>query len=93
MTSRKHWLIAKVASEGYCCLRGYLVLCKERGETVQDMAKNIGISPDALWYHYRKFETASKPPGCMRQKDCLDSIIQELMLEKENIKKPPNGGE
>lgn len=76
-------LPAKISFEGYCCLRGYLVLCKERGETPLDMAKNIGVSPHTIWYHYRKFETAKCPPTCMRRSDCLDPVIQELMLDKD----------
>lgn len=74
MSSRKNWLIAKISSEGYCCLNAYLRLCKARGESVKDMAANIGMSPDALWYHYRKME-GENPPVCQRFSDCMDEVI------------------
>lgn len=89
MTSRTIWLNSKIASQGYCCLYGYLALCRERGETVKNMAKNIGISQDALWYHYRKFDYGAKPPKCQRVQECLDDVIQELVLENRLEKKPP----
>ena len=83
MTMPVHSLKAKILSEGYCCLYGYLALCRERGETVINMAKHINISPDALWYHYRKLDDInSKEPKCHRYKECLDPIVQELLTEK-----------
>lgn len=78
-------LKSKIYSEGYCCLYGYLALCQARGETVENMAKNIGMSKDIIWYHLRKFkdEAVPNPPKCMRIKDCLDPVIQELILEAD----------
>lgn len=79
MTTRSTWLIAKVANEGYCCPNAYLRLCKARGESVQDMAKNIGMSPDTLWYHYRKFKTVKgKPACCQKFVDCMDTVVKEI---------------
>jgi hypothetical protein len=78
MTSRKNWLSAKVSSEGYCCLNGYLRLCRLRGETVEGMAKNIGMSADTIWYHYRKLDTelaVPNAPVCMKQMDCMKPVI------------------
>ena len=85
MTSRSNWLTAKVVSEGYCCLHGYLRLCKARDEKVRDMAKNINISPDALWYHYRNTRH-NCGPVCQRFSDCMGSVIQII----EDEKKPDN---
>lgn len=87
MTSRRTWLIAKVANEGYCCTNAYLRLCRARGETVQDMARNIGMSPDALWYHYRKMRAGPTGAVCQRFADCMDKIVKEI--EDDNAAKMP----
>lgn len=77
MSTRKTWLIAKVVNEGYCCINAYLRLCHARGESVKDMAANIGISPDAIWYHYRKMKNLNGPT-CRRFLDCMDGIVKEI---------------
>ena len=82
-SSRSNWLAAKIASEGYCCMYGYLTLCKARGETVIAMAKNIDISPDALWYHYRKLEKKDPQPSCQSRAECLTHIVNEILDEKK----------
>lgn len=64
---RKTWLIAKVMSEGYCCIPGYLRLCKARGEAVADMAKNLDVSPDTIWYHARKNTPCQGYSDCMQE--------------------------
>ena len=69
---RKKWLIAKITSEGYCCIPGYLRLCKARGESAVDMAKNLEISPDTVWYHQRKGES------CKNYSDCMKDVIDEI---------------
>lgn len=84
--SRKDGLLAKIYSEGYCCLNGYLRLCKARGEKVRGMAENIEISTDALFHHYRRLEKGKIP--CQGFSDCLGPVIKEI----ENEKKPPEGG-
>lgn len=80
---RQGSIMGKISSEGYCCLYGYLALCTARGETVEDMAANIGMSKDTIWYHLRKLkdETVLNPPKCLKIKDCLDPVIQELYAE------------
>lgn len=80
MTSRKNWLSAKVASEGYCCLNGYLRLCKLRGETAEGMAKNIGMSPDTIWYHYRKLPTVNGAV-CQKQMECMKPVIDIIEID------------
>jgi len=77
MTSyRTVWLAAKVASEGYCCVHGYLRLCRARGESPKDMAENIGNSPHTIWYNYRKL--AAGTLHCQNQSDCMLPIIKEI---------------
>lgn len=83
MSSRKGWLIAKVNSEGYCCLNAYLRLCRARDETVKEMAKNINISPDALWYHYRKLDSTTRGPVCQRFSECMNPVITIIEDEKK----------
>jgi hypothetical protein len=94
MSSRETWLTVKVANEGYCCPNAYLRLCRARGEAVKNMARNINISPDALWYHYRKLDRGgSNGPTCQRFSDCMDSIIREIEAEKtpaEAGERPPS---
>lgn len=75
MTSRKNWLSAKIVSEGYCCLNGYLRLCRLRGENANGMAKNIGMSPDTIWYHYRKLDRKNGPV-CQKQTDCMGPVLE-----------------
>lgn len=69
---RKTWFVAKVLSEGYCCIPGYLRLCKARGENVTEMAKNLNVSPDTIWYHQRKSEK------CQGFSDCMGKQIEEI---------------
>lgn len=88
MSSRKIWLVAKVANEGYCCPNAYLRLCRARGESVRAMAKNIGMSPDAIWYHYRKMNSdAVKGPVCQRFSDCMDVVVTEIEDERRASEK------
>lgn len=88
MSSRKQWLIAKVVSEGYCCLNAYLRLCRARGESVENMAKNIGMSPDAIWYHYRKLDALVPGNQCQKWHECMEAIVAEI----EHDKKPSEEG-
>jgi AcrR family transcriptional regulator len=82
MSSRKTWFIARIANEGYCCPNAYLRLCKARGENVRDMAKNIGMSADTIWYHYRKLKSTNGGFVCQRFRDCMDQVVQEIEDEK-----------
>jgi hypothetical protein len=70
--TRKAWIIAKVASEGYCCMAGYLDLCKARGEAAPAMAKNLAVSKDTIYYHYRRDHK------CQNYSDCMQDTIQEI---------------
>lgn len=78
--SRANWLVARIHSEGYCCLNGYLRLCKARGEKPAEMADNIGMSADTLWYRYRKLDEGKIK--CQKRGDCMTPIIDEIAKEK-----------
>lgn len=62
-----------VESEGYCCMHGYLRLCKARGETPDTMAEHMGVSPSTVKYHYarladeKRSHRCSGGPGCMKE--------------------------
>jgi hypothetical protein len=73
-------LISYVYEEEYCCMAGYLNLCRARGERVVDMAENFSVSPLTIWSHYRKLALGKHV--CKNKKGCLAPIISEL--EKEN---------
>lgn len=76
MTARSESLTAKIYSEQYCCLYAYLRICKIRGETPKQMAENFKLSPDAIWYHYRKLEKGKIT--CDKKPDCMCATIKEL---------------
>ena len=78
--SRSHWLLAKIHSEEYCCLKGYLGLCAARNETAKNMAKNINISVDTIWYHYRQDRKGKI--NCQRLVECLSDTIEIIKAEK-----------
>jgi len=86
--ARKKWLLDLIYSEGYCCLHGYLRLCKARNETVKDMAENIGLSKLALWYHYREYAQNRRP--CTKKPDCMLPIILEIEADLETKKREEN---
>lgn len=77
---RDELLLAQIQSEGYCCLNGYLRLCKARGETPMSMAFNFKIKPDIIWYHYRRM--AQGRLECQQYSDCLSPIIDEIQKDK-----------
>jgi hypothetical protein len=76
MTTRSKWLIAKLHSEGYCCLKGYLGFCAAKGETATGMAKNFSMSPDTIWYHQRRDKLGLIK--CQKHSDCIIPIIEEI---------------
>ena len=75
-------ILPKIASDGYCCIYGYLRLCRERGETKEEMAKCLGINFWTLKYHYRLLKRNEH--SCQNYGDCLKPVIEEL--EAENRK-------
>ena len=81
MTARSEGLLAKIQSDGYCCLKGYLELCRARGQNSVDMGRFIGISEHTLWYHYRRLDAGKMT--CKRFADCLQPVIKEIQDEKK----------
>lgn len=79
-SSRAQGLVARIHSEGYCCLNGYLGLCQARGEKPADMAEFIGVSPDTIWHHYRRLKQGKVT--CQTRSDCLTPIIEVVQKEK-----------
>lgn len=74
-------LYAKILSEGYCCLHGYLRLCAARGEKRRDMAKFIGVHKRTIYLHYEAMKKGNRP--CTKQGDCMLPIISQI--EKETL--------
>lgn len=74
-------LFPKIASEGYCCVSGYLRLCHARGESRKAMCENLSLKPWTLAHNYQKL--AQGDHACMRHADCLEPIINELLDEKK----------
>jgi hypothetical protein len=76
-----HTLLPKIALEGYCCVNGYLRLCRARGESLKSMAENISIPYQTLWYNYGQLEKGNRP--CKQYSDCMGPIIEEIEKEKK----------
>jgi hypothetical protein len=76
-------IFPKVASEGYCCMFGYLSLCRARGETKQQMANWLGINFWTVKYNYRCLKQGRHT--CQKLEGCLKPIIDDLQ--------PPDGAE
>lgn len=81
---RNHNIHAKIASEGYCCIWGYLKLCEVRGQKPADMMPFLGLSRLTFYHHKRKLDNGVY--SCERKPDCLADTIEELSGN------PPSGG-
>lgn len=81
-------LFAKIASEGYCCLHGYLRLCRARGETVPNMAEFIGMHRYTLYYHYRRLAAGKIP--CQKISFCMLPVITVIEAEPKLLKDKDN---
>jgi hypothetical protein len=73
---RQDKLAAKVSSEGYCCLHGYLRLCRARGENPRNMAEFMGLHRYTLYYHLRALKKGERP--CQKYSSCMLPIIEEI---------------
>ncbi len=69
-------LLPFVASEGYCCIHGYLRLCKARNEQQKEMADNAGLSLRTIKYAYQHLREGRHE--CQRYSDCLSPIIKDI---------------
>lgn len=69
-------IFPKIANEGYCCIYGYLKLCRARGETKASMAKWLGISFWTLRDNFRALKRGEHT--CQKYSDCLSPIIEDI---------------
>jgi hypothetical protein len=74
--SRAHGLLARIYSEGYCCVYGYLNLCRARGETPATMGEYIGLPAHTIRHHYRCEKEGKR--SCENKPDCLAPVIAEI---------------
>jgi hypothetical protein len=57
--------------EGYCCMHGYLKLCKFRGQKPEDMAKHMGVASSTIRYHYTMLVLNKKNHRCLGSGSCM----------------------
>jgi len=74
--ARSHNIHAKIASEGYCCVWGFLNLCKARGQTPSTMMPFLGLSRLTFYHHNRKLKNGLY--SCEGKPDCLKDAIAEI---------------
>lgn len=72
-------LFAKISFEGYCCMHGYLRLCRARGESVPGMAAFIGMHRYTIYYHYRRL--AAGKTKCQKISFCMLPVIEVIEAE------------
>lgn len=78
--------LLKLIEGDYCCLFGYLGLCRARGERTLGMAKNVGVTSRAIRYHYTIMNRRHPPRShqCQKKgKDCLLPHITAIVLMKD----------
>jgi len=73
-----HSLRARILSEGYCCVYGYLELCRARNETPTGMGENIGLPAHTIRHNYRCLKKGNR--ACANKPDCLKPTIEEILL-------------
>jgi len=76
-------LAPKVYEEGYCCLYGYLTLCKARGESRKDMAFFLSIPKYVVRDGYNSLHKGVH--RCLKGEGCLEKVIQELENDKDSF--------
>jgi hypothetical protein len=82
----RHCLLPKIASEEYCCVYGYLRLCKARGESYAEMAKSMKVSYWTIKYNFRKMR--EEKFVCQQYSDCMKSSIEEVEALIASTPKP-----
>lgn len=60
-----------IDSEGYCCMYGYLKLCKHRGERPDEMAAHMGVAGSTIRYHYTMLSINKKNHRCENGEGCM----------------------
>lgn len=66
-----------ILEEGYCCMYGYLRLCKHRGEHPSDMALYMGVASSTVRYHYTKIYEDRKNHRCQGEYGCMAPLFIE----------------
>ena len=69
-------IFPKIASEGYCCIYGYLNLCRARGETKKSMASWLGVSFWTIKDHYKLLRRGVHT--CQKYSECLRPVIEDI---------------
>lgn len=69
-------LRAKVLSEGYCCMYGYIRLCHARKELSEGMAKNLNAPARTIRYNEQLYRQGRHV--CQCQKDCMKPQIEAV---------------
>jgi hypothetical protein len=88
MTRPFYRMMPKVASEGYCCIFGYLRLCRARGETKKSMSEWSGISFETLKNHYRRLKRGEH--SCQKYSDCLLPVVEDIQRGPGDLGDDPN---
>lgn len=86
--SRFYRVTPKIASEGYCCIWGYLKLCRARGETKKSMSEWSGMNFWTIKDHYRRLVKGQHQ--CMNYSDCLRSVIEDVQPGPGDLRDNPN---
>jgi hypothetical protein len=73
-----------VASEGYCCIRGYIKLCLSRGETPSSMAEHMGVAASTITYNISRLRDDKRTHRCVQCEGCL----KEAGLFDDNLPLP-----
>lgn len=60
----------------YCCMKGYLDLCKARGQTHFSMAVFLGVRRRTVTYHYQKLRAGEYV--CPGGEGCLREVIEAI---------------
>jgi hypothetical protein len=92
MTKGRKVLLPKVYSEEYCCLWGYLTLCRERGETYREMAGFIGVPYEQIRKAYR-FLSRGKYACAKRGTLCLSPVIEDIQRGADGGLDDPERGD
>lgn len=78
--SQKNIFYARIASDDYCCLYGYLRLCLARGQDAASMAEYTGVHINTVRYHLRRM----KDEKIKCQKRGINCLIPDILeIEKK----------
>ena len=69
-------LLPAILDEGYCCVHGYIRLCKARGETRKGMAEFIGVPIRTVASNIYEYGCGNRP--CQEHSDCMLPEIAKI---------------